>query len=245
MDEIKTFEVERDLRVRALQRDTDFQALSRIWIREGVRHKYVYNFSWMGRPIIQLPTDMAALQEIIWNIKPEVIIETGVAHGGSVLYYASLLELFKTGGFVVGVDIEIREHNRREIEKNPLSSKIRLIEGSSIDGAVFKEVRKLCSGKKKVLVCLDSNHSADHVLKELQLYSQLVSAGSYIVVFDTIVADLPGDLIVDRPWNSSNNPKMAVHQFLSENSRFEIDREMEAKIGITVCNDGFLRCLKD
>tara|TARA_R110002167_G_scaffold31464_17_gene103274 strand:+ start:1111 stop:1848 length:738 start_codon:yes stop_codon:yes gene_type:complete len=231
--------------IEGLKNDKDVQALSRIWLREITRHKYAYNFSWMGRPIIQFPQDMIGLQEIIWQTRPDLIIETGVAHGGSIIYYASLIELLGNGGKVLGIDIDIRPHNRTEIEQHPMYKNIELIEGSSIDNSTFEKVIALAEGKKKILVVLDSNHTHEHVLQELNLYSQLVTKDSYLIVFDTLIEDIPDDLINDRPWGKGNNPKTAVFEFLQKNDRFKIDKDIEAKLLITVAPDGFLKCIKD
>lgn len=211
---------------------------------ESCRYNYSYNFSWLGRPIIQYPQDMIAMQEIIWQVKPDLIIETGIAHGGSIIYYASLLELLGDGQ-VLGIDIDIREHNRVEIENHPMFRRIEMIEGSSIDEDIAKRVYEFARGKKRVLVVLDSNHTHEHVLKELGLYSPLVTKGSYLVVFDTVVEDMPGEFFPDRPWGKGNNPKTAVWEFLETNDRFEIDKEIEGKLLITVAPDGYLRCVKE
>lgn len=228
----------------ALKSDEDVQALSRIWVREITRHNYAYNFSWMGRPIIQFPQDMIAMQEIIWRTKPDLIIETGVAHGGSIIYYASLLELLGNNGTVLGIDIDIREHNREAIEAHPMYKNIELLEGSSVDDETLEKVKEIAQSADNVLVILDSNHTHGHVLKELELYSQLVTKNNYLVVFDTLIEDMPDDLIHDRPWKKGDNPKTAVRQFLTLNDRFEIDKDIEAKILITVAPDGYLKCVK-
>lgn len=235
--------------IEALQADADLQALSRIWVREITRYKYAYNFTWMGRPIIQFPQDMMAMQEILWTVRPDVVIETGVAHGGSILYYASLLELFgKPDACVIGVDIEIRPHNREAIEKHPMAHRVKLIEGSSIHPdtlqAVYEALPKPPDQINAVIV-LDSNHTHEHVLEELRLYSSLVKKDSYIVVFDTIIEDMPEDIIRswNRPWQKGNNPKTAVHAFLAENNRFTIDKALESKLLITVGPDGYLKCI--
>jgi cephalosporin hydroxylase len=196
----------------------------------------------MGRPIIQLPQDMLAMQELIWRLKPDLVIECGIAHGGSIIYYASLLEL-QGHGEVLGIDRDIRPHNREAIESHPMSKRIRMIEGSSIDLATVEQVREIAAGKK-VIVVLDSNHTHDHVLEELRLYSPLVSADSYCVVMDTIVEDMPADAFPDRPWGHGDNPKTAVWQFLKEDDSFEIDYEMQNKLLITVAPDGYLRRVK-
>lgn len=211
--------------------------------------KYSYNFSWMGRPIIQYPQDMIAMQEIIWDIKPELIIETGVAHGGSLIFYASLLELLSISGCgegkVLGIDIDIREHNRKEIEAHPMFKRINMIQGSSIASEIIEQVKAQAKGKERILVVLDSNHTHDHVLDELKAYAPLVSVGSYCVVFDTVVEDLPADFFPDRPWSKGNNPKTAVREFLKANDRFVIDKDMENKLLITVAPDGYLKCVKE
>src|SRR6476620_1388684 len=184
--------------------------------------QYSYNFSWMGRPIIQYPQDMIAMQEIIWSVKPDLIIETGVAHGGSLILYASLLELIGKGE-VLGIDIDIRTHNREAIESHKMSKRIKLIQGSSISDEVIEKVKKEIKGKNTVMVLLDSNHTHDHVLAEMKLYSSFVTKGSYLVVFDTVVEDLPNENVVDRPWGKGNNPKTAVWEFLKRNDSFQID----------------------
>jgi len=245
MSEVAKFFAEVSANIAGLRADEDLQALSRIWLREITRHKYAYNFTWMGRPIIQFPQDMVAMQEIIWNVRPRRIVETGVAHGGSLVYYASLLELLGGDGLVVGVDIDIRAHNRVEIENHPMARRIRLVQGSSVEADTAEQVRALVDGHGPVLVVLDSNHTHSHVLRELQLYSPFVRRGSYLVVFDTLVEDMPDDLIVNRPWKKGDNPKTAVREFLQANSRFAVDKDLESKLLITVAPGGYLRCIAD
>jgi len=245
MSEVAKFFAEVSANIARLRADEDLQALSRIWLREITRHKYAYNFTWMGRPIIQFPQDMVAMQEIIWNVRPRRIVETGVAHGGSLVYYASLLELLGGDGLVVGVDIDIRAHNRVEIENHPMARRIRLVQGSSVEADTAEQVRALVDGHGPVLVVLDSNHTHSHVLRELQLYSPFVRRGSYLVVFDTLVEDMPDDLIVNRPWKKGDNPKTAVREFLQANSRFAVDKDLESKLLITVAPGGYLRCIAD
>ena len=184
------------------------------------------------------------MQEIIWNVQPDLIIETGIAHGGSLIFYASMLELLGGKGKVLGIDIDIREHNRREIEKHPMFKRITMIEGSSVEKSVIEKVRKYAQGKKQVLVCLDSLHTHDHVLRELEAYSPLVTRGSYCVVFDTIVEDLPDEYSANRPWGKGNNPKTAVWKFLEGNDRFVIDKEIVNKLLITGCPEGYLKCVQ-
>jgi cephalosporin hydroxylase len=213
--------------------------------REVSRYRYSYNFSWLGRPIIQFPQDIVAMQEIIWRVKPDLIIETGIAHGGSLILWSSMLQLLGGDGRVVGIDIEIRPRNREELEKHPLFSRITLVEGSSIDAAIVERVRALAAGRLRVMVVLDSNHAHDHVLRELELYSPLVRRGSYLVVFDTLVEDMPDDFAIERPWGKGNNPKTAVREFLQHNDRFEVDAEVEGKLLLSVAPSGYLKCVRD
>jgi cephalosporin hydroxylase len=226
---------------------------------ESASSKYSYNFSFLGRPIIQYPQDMVAIQEIIWNIKPDLIIETGIAHGGSLIMSASMLALLdmcdaiQSGASinpkisarkVLGVDIEIRPHNRLAIETHPMSSRIQMIQGSSIDPLIIEKVKKISSDYKRVMVFLDSNHTNDHVLLELKAYAPLVSLESYCVVFDTIIEDMPEDTSLDRPWGPGNNPKTAVWKFLKNHPEFEIDKQIQDKLLITVAPEGYLKKIK-
>ena len=212
-------------------------------MHETGKDKYIYGFSWLGRPIIQYPQDTMALQEIIWKVKPNLIIETGIAHGGSIIFSASMLSLLGSG-FVIGIDIDIRKHNRIEIEKHPLSSHIIMLEGSSIDPWIIEEVTELAKDMR-VMVCLDSNHTHEHVLAELQAYAPLVSVGSYCVVMDTCIEDTPEGYYPDRPWGKGNNPKTAVWEYLKGNSDFEIDKEIEDRLLITAAPDGFLKRVQE
>jgi cephalosporin hydroxylase len=241
MSESKAFQAEVQRNVCAAGRDEGLKTRSLEWMIEaGGKYKYSYNFTWMGRPIIQYPQDMMAMQEIVWATRPDLIIETGVAHGGSVLYYASLLELMGHGE-VVGIDIDIRTHNRTAIEEHPMCRRVTLIQGSSIAPDVVAQVHALAQGKR-VIVVLDSNHSHEHVLAELRAYAPLVCIGGYCVVMDTVIEDTPEHLInVDRPWGLGNNPKTAVYEYLKENNEFVIDKALEAKLLITVAPDGYLR----
>jgi cephalosporin hydroxylase len=207
--------------------------------------RYSYNFSWMGRPIIAYPQDMIAMQEIIWEVKPDLIIEAGIAHGGSLVYYASILELIGEEGEVLGIDIDIREHNRELIQSHPMFKRIQMIEGSSIDISIANKVYDIARNKKRILLCLDSNHTHDHVLAELNLYARLVTKGSYCVVFDTIVEYLPKDYMIGgRPWNPGNNPKTAVDAFLNVNSDFQVDTSIDNKLLIGVAPGGYLKKIR-
>lgn len=236
------FEAEIAENIRGIKEDHELRALSTEWMVKTLPHRYSYNFSWMGRPIIQYPQDMIAMQELLWRVKPDLIVETGIAHGGSLVFYASLCELIGHGE-VLGIDIDIRAHNRAAIEEHPMAGRIRMIQGSSIDPAVVRQVEASAAGKR-TLVVLDSNHSHEHVLAELRAYAPLVSVGSYCVVFDTVVEDLPAGHFPDRPWDVGNNPKTAVKEFLGGNANFAIDDDVEAKTLITVAPGGYLRRLR-
>ena len=238
------FEEQKKRNIAGLGADRELERMALDFMRESARFNYAYNFTWMGVPIIQLPQDLIAVQELIWNVKPDVIVETGIAHGGGLVFYASLLELLGGDRRVVGVDIDIRPHNRAAIDAHPMRRRIEMIEGSSIDPAVVEQVAAFARGKR-TLVGLDSDHSKLHVLEELRLYSPFVSAGSYIVVFDTTLEDHPNDFCKNRPWDKLNNPKTAVWDFLKETDRFVIDKEFESKLLLTVARDGFLRCVRD
>jgi len=267
-DPVRTFELEKDERIRGYPEDAKWQVLSRGWMRRAFEQKYMYNFSWMGRPIIQTPVDMVAMQELIWQVKPDLIIETGIAHGGSLIMYASMLALIDyseavefgkvvdpkiTKRHVLGIDIDIRAHNQAAIEAHPMAHRIEMIQGSSIDSEVVSRVRECSKGYERVMVVLDSNHTHDHVLAELEAYGSLVSKGSYCVVFDTVVEDLPKGMFKDRPWDRGNNPKTAVWEYLKALSErkeidaqglvveFEIDKEVQNKLLLTAALDGYLR----
>ena len=253
--------------ISGLAADDELQAHSREWVNQIALHKYTYNFRWMGRPIIQLPQDIVAMQELIWQVKPDLIIETGIAHGGSLILSASMLALIDyceaaeagktldpkaSRRRVLGVDIDIRAHNRAAIEAHPLAHKIDMIQGSSIAPEIIAQVHEHAKGYERILVCLDSNHTHEHVLAELEAYAPLVSPDSYCVVFDTIIEDMPDDMFPDRPWGKGNNPKTAVWEYLrrlKEEGRtaadgaplhFEIDKIIENKLLITVAPDGYL-----
>ena len=240
MNQIEEFKSEVNKNIADAGKAPELKALGVDFINKTAPTKYSYNFSWLGRPIIQFPQDMIAMQELIWEIQPDLIIETGVAHGGSLIYYASLLELLGKGQ-VLGVDIDIRKHNRKAIEEHKMSHRIKMLQGSSTDSRTFAAVAEIASNAKAVLVILDSNHTHDHVKKELALYSQLVSINSYCVVFDTVIEDMPADAFPDRAWGPGNNPKTAVHEFLKLNHNFQIDASIQNKLLITVAPDGYLK----
>ncbi|MBD8880539.1 cephalosporin hydroxylase family protein [Rhodanobacter sp. 7MK24] len=250
------FALEIEGRLQANRKDKVLQATSHEFMVASTQPKYSYNFSMLGRPIIQYPQDMVALQELIWRVRPDLVIETGIAHGGSLILSASMLALLdycdaveadqaldlrKPRRRVIGIDIDIRAHNRTAIEAHPMAHRIDMIEGSSIAPEIVDEVLRRAAAYNRILVILDSNHTHEHVLAELNAYSPLVSPGSYCVVFDTVIEDLPAGMYPDRPWDVGNNPKTAVHEFLSRNHDFEVDEDMEAKLLITVAPGGYLR----
>lgn len=226
--------------------DSAIEGTSSAWINQANSYKYSYHFEWLGRPIIQYPQDIIAMQEIIWSVKPDLIIETGIAHGGSLIFSASMLELNAVCGGpadaeVLGIDIDIRLHNREAIEAHPMAKRIKMIQGSSIEGEIIKQVQDSAAGRQRVLVCLDSNHAHEHVLAELKAYAPLASVGSYCVVFDTIIEDMPKEMFPDRPWGPGNNPKTAVWEYLKDHPELEIDKNIQNKLLITVAPDGYLK----
>lgn len=235
---IEKFKEERLQAILKMSADEELRDLTQKWILKASEYKYTFNFSWLGRPIIQLPTDIVAMQEIIWQTKPEVIIETGIAHGGSIIFYASMMEIIGKGE-VIGIDIDVRAHNRVEIEKHPMMKRITIIEGSSIDDNVVQSIKeKLCG--RRTMVVLDSCHTHDHVLKELELYSPFVSPGCYLVVMDTVVEFQSSLLTGDSSWGIDNNPYTAVHKFLLGNDNFLVDKSIENKLLFTCAPHGFL-----
>lgn len=255
MDPIKQFSEERRTAIAGYAVDKEFEALSSQWRQMSMDKRYVYNFDWLGRPIIQYPQDIQAVQELVWATRPDLIIETGVAHGGSIILSASLLAMLDmcdaiekgvtldprvSRRKVIGIDIDIRQHNRDAIEKHPMASRIELIQGSSISNEVIDQVRQASQGYQRVMVCLDSMHTHDHVLAELEAYAPLVTSGCYCVVFDTFVEDLPQGFFENRPWNVGDNPKTALHQYLKDHPEFEIDKTIDTKLMVTVAPDGFL-----
>lgn len=231
--------------IEQMHADPSIGELARDLFVRSCEYRYSYNFSWLGRPVIQYPEDLVALQEIIWSVRPDCVFETGIAHGGSIIFYASLLKLLGGERFVLGVDIDIRAHNRAAIETHPVADRIEMIEGSSIDPDVVKFVFERIGDRTNVVVVLDSNHTEDHVLAELRAYSPLVRKGGYLIVMDTVVEHMPEDAFPDRPWGVGNNPMSAVKKFLSENKRFEMDPEYNGKLLLTVAPNGYLRCVSD
>ena len=267
-DPIAAFEAECAHNISSYPRDAAWQKISHDWLCKAFEQKYMYNFSWMGRPIIQTPIDMVAMQELIWATRPDLIIETGIAHGGSLIMSASMLAMLDycdaveagrildpraTRRRVLGIDIDIRAHNRAAITAHPMAHRIDMIQGSSIAPAIVAQVHEFARSYERVLVCLDSNHTHEHVLAELEAYAPLTSRGSYCVVFDTLVEDLPDGTFPDRPWCKGNNPKTAVWEYLrrlqeegrksadGETLAFEIDKAIENKLLMTVAPEGYLK----
>ena len=264
------FEEERSARIDSYSSDAKLITTADDFLLESIRAKYSYNFSWLSRPVIQYPQDIVAVQEIIWRVKPDLIIETGIAHGGSLILSASLLALLdyceaveKQESFdpratrrrVLGIDIDIRAHNRHAIESHPMSHRIDMLQGSSIAKEMIEQVRAIAKGYKRILVCLDSNHTHDHVLAELEAYAPLTTPGSYCCVFDTVVEDLPDELSADRPWGKGNNPRTAVQEYLRRIAgggytgydgsplMFDVDKVVEQKLLVTVAAGGYLKRL--
>lgn len=239
----KEFKKDRQKNTALQGRDKEVWKIARNFLTKTFPYKHSYNFDWLGRPIIQYPQDIVAMQELVWKIKPDLVIETGIAHGGSLVFYASMLELLGKGK-VLGIDIDIRTHNRRALELHPLFKRIKLIEGSSIDEKILELVERMVKKHKTVLVALDSLHTHDHVLSELNKYSKFVSRGSYLVVFDTFVEYFPKTVLWNRPWGKGNNPATAVSEFLKKNKNFICDREIENKLLLTTAPGGYLKRIK-
>jgi len=250
------FEKEVSKRIEEVPRNKALLAAAKSFKAETILSKYSYNFSWLGRPVIQYPQELVQMQNLIWQIRPDLIIETGIAHGGSLIMSASMLALLdlcdgiksesmidpkKSKRKVLGIDLDIRSHNRAAIESHPMASRIQMIQGSSINPEIIAKVRAIAANYSRVLVCLDSNHTHEHVLAELQAYAPLTSVGSYCVVFDTIIEDLPAEMFSDRPWAPGNNPKTAVWEYVKTHPEFEIDKSIQHKLLITVAPDGWLR----
>jgi cephalosporin hydroxylase len=242
------FEQEVSARIDALGKNTELQSIAHELLRASVPAQYSYNFSWLGRPIIQYPQDIVAVQELIWTVQPDLIVETGIAHGGSLIFSAAMLELNAACGgpkdaSVLGIDIDIRAHNRAAIEAHPMFKRIEMIQGSSIAPEVIAQTHAKAAGKR-VLVCLDSNHSHKHVLAELEAYAPLTSVGSYCIVFDTLVEDFPAGTFPDRPWGPGDNPKTAVREYLKTHPEFVIDKRIDHKLLLSTTSDGYLKRLR-
>lgn len=268
MDPASKFKEEVKANISALNADGPLKAMTLSWMERSNAHRYTYNFSWLGRPVIQYPQDIIAMQEVIFSVKPDLIIETGIAHGGSLVFSASMLALLEycdamekgesidprnPSRRVLGVDIDIRPHNRALIEAHPMGNRIDMIQGSSVAPDVVARVRDKAIECERVLVCLDSNHTHEHVLQELEAYAPLVGVGSYCVVFDTAIEDMPEGMFRGRGWGKGSNPKTAVKEYLrrlraeGRNAadgpplHFEIDKIIEGKLLITVAPDGYLK----
>jgi cephalosporin hydroxylase len=247
MEESAHFKEKGKSEIGEMAQDENLKKLSMDWMNAANSKKYSYHFEWLGQPIIQYPQDMLAMQEIIWNLKPDLIIETGIARGGSLIYYASLMELLETtnvsiGGRVIGIDNDIRKHNRSAIESHPLFRRIDLIEGSSVNSSTKDRVFEKIGKANNVLVVLDSFHTHKHVLLEMEMYQSFVSDKSYLVVFDTVIEFMRPDMFDDRPWGVGDNPMTAVYEFLKTNKNFKIDEEIHNKLQISVAPNGYLKC---
>ena len=253
------FQKETATRVAEMSSNNELRDSATAFMHASIMAKYSYNFAWQGRPIIQYPQDMVAMQELIWQVKPDLIIETGIAHGGSLIFSATMLALMdmteaiengsnldpKTSKRkVLGIDIDIRDHNRDAIESHPMASRIQMIQGSSIDSEIIQQVKQVAADYERILVCLDSNHTHDHVLAELEAYAPLTTVGSYCVVFDTIIEDLPKEMFPDRPWGPGDNPKTAVWEYLKTHPEFKVNKSLQHKLLITVAPDGYLKRIK-
>ncbi len=249
------FKTEVAQRVATYSQDPSLRAAATAFMDASLAARYSYNFSWMGRPIIQYPQDIVAMQELLWQVKPDLVIETGIAHGGSLVLSASILALIeyaeaaqsgelldpsKPRRRVVGLDIDIRSHNRVAIEAHPMASRITMIEGSSVEPSVVSQVRAISGQHRRVLVCLDSNHSHEHVVAELEAYAPLVSVGSYCVVFDTVVENMKPGSFADRPWDKGNNPMTAARSFLARHPEFSVDHQIDDRIQLSVAPEGYL-----
>ena len=250
------FDREVSERISTYSNNTELRTVADDFMEISANAKYSYNFRWLGQPIIQYPQDIVAVQEIIWRTRPDLIIETGIARGGSLILSASMLAMLdmcdaieSESGLdprfsfrrVLGVDIDIRIHNRKAIEEHPMNSRIQMIEGSSIATNVIDEVKEIASKYQSVLVFLDSNHTHEHVFAELTAYAPLVNVGSYCIVYDTAIEDMPAKMFADRPWGPGNSPKTAVWEYLKEHTEFEVDKNIQDNLLITVVPDGYLK----
>lgn len=230
--------------IEKMARDGELATSANDFMARSANYKYTYNFSWLGRPIIQYPQDILAFQEIIWATRPTLIVETGIAHGGSLIFSASMLELCGGKGQVVGIDVDIRAHNRAEIESHPLFKRVTMLEGSSVDPTIVSRVKAIAKDHERIMVILDSNHTHDHVLAELTAYAPLVTMDCYLIVCDTVVNEMPEHLFANRPWNNKDNPKTAVRAFMAQTNEFESVAEYSEKLLVSVAGDGYLRRVK-
>ena len=244
MDLNAAFKKERIEEIEKMAKDEDLKKKSLDWMIHADGYKYTYNFTWLGRPIIKYPNEIVLMQEMIWEVKPDLIIETGIAHGGSIIFSASMLELIGDDGEIIAIDIDIREHNRKEIENHRLFKRITMLEGSSVSDEIIDKLKEIAKKKKRIMVFLDSNHTHDHVLKELELYTEFVTVGSYIVLPDTFIEYFPKGYFSDRSWDVGNNPMTALREFLSKNNNFIIDKEKENKLLITEAFNGYLKRIR-
>jgi len=243
---ITPFQLETEQRITANGGNPRLREAARRFTDASVAAGYSYNFTWLGRPIIQYPQDMLAMQQLIYQVQPDLIIETGIAHGGSLIFSASMLELNAICGGpadaeVLAIDIDIRQHNRVSISEHPMSRRITMIQGSSVADDVVAQVRAKAAGKKRVLVALDSNHTHAHVAAELAAYAPLVTVGSYCVVFDTVIEDLPTEACPDRPWGPGDNPKTALWAFLKDHPEFQIDSRLDQQLMVSMAPEGYLK----
>jgi len=243
MDDIADFERQRREIATEMGQDQKLHDVAREFLIRADRYNYSYQWTWLGLPIIQMPPDIVATQEVVWATRPTVIIEAGVARGGSLILLASLLQLIGHGR-VIGIDIDIRPHNRTRIEAHPLGHRIDLVEGSSTAPNVVDAVRSRIGPDDRVMVILDSNHTHEHVLDELRLYAPLVTSGQYLIVADTIVEDIPPQAHRPRPWGPGNNPKTALEAYQKESARFEVDAYINDKLLESSSPGGYLRCVK-
>ena len=242
MDDRDAFEAESRRKAAAMAQDSEVSDLAVRTFAASDRHDFSYFWRWLGLPIIQTPDDILAMQEIIWETRPQVIVETGFARGGSAVFYSSILSLIGAGS-VVSVDIDIREHNRAAVEQHPCGERVSFVEGSSTAPETLEQVQALIPDGARVMVVLDSNHTHEHVLGELRLYGPLVTEGQFLVISDTVIEDIPPQAHRPRDWGPGNSPRTAVQQYLGETDRFEVDAWINSKLLITSSRGGYLRCV--
>ncbi len=240
MDDHEQFINERNQRILGYSTAEALKDSADAFLKQTLYHEYSYNFEWMGLPVIQYPQDLLALQEIIWRTQPDLIIETGIARGGSLVFYASILALLGGNRKVVGIDIDFRAHNKARLIRHPMAQWIEIIEGSSVAADTFKQVQAIVGNYSSIMLCLDSNHTHEHVLQELNLYAPLVTQNNYCVVFDTIIEEMPEGYYQNRPWDRGNNPKTAVFEFLKRNQNWKIDQAIDQQLQISAARSGYL-----